>query len=213
MPSQKATKRKSKKPSLQKKNISKISPLESLEKKVATLLTTQEPREHLLSPRRSAFNLFFIAWTILMLDQFTKFLALIYLQPIERVSFLLFDLRYVRNTGAAFGIFSKATTLLTLVSLVFVIVVLGTILSLAFLPKNSWSHKMHRYTKHQLGTLSFGLLLGGAGGNLIDRAIRLYVIDFIDFHIWPVFNLADLCIALGVLGIVWTTFNLEKKQR
>ena len=51
--------------------------------------------------------------------------------------------------------------------------------------------------------LPTGLLLGGAAGNLIDRLDRGYVTDFIDLPLWPAFNIADICITLGVLSLLY----------
>jgi len=60
-----------------------------------------------------------------------------------------------------------------------------------------------------LAEISFGLILGGALGNLLDRLIHGAVIDFLDFRIWPVFNLADSAITIGVILLAWV--YLKKK--
>ena len=52
-------------------------------------------------------------------------------------------------------------------------------------------------------TLWLGLILGGAAGNLIDRIRLGAVVDFLDFRVWPVFNVADACITIGAVGIAW----------
>ena len=58
---------------------------------------------------------------------------------------------------------------------------------------------------HQNNKLSFGIsfLLGGIIGNLIDRIFRGYVIDFIDFKLWPVFNIADIFVVIGIILVIW----------
>ncbi len=60
-----------------------------------------------------------------------------------------------------------------------------------------------------MAEISFGLILGGALGNLLDRLIHGAVIDFLDFRIWPVFNLADSAITIGVILLAWV--YLKKK--
>ena len=101
----------------------------------------------------------------------------------------VFHLTYVQNTGAAFG-FLRGKTLFFIVVAV---LVLGFIIFLA--PRLSRE-------KPLLG-LVFGLLLGGALGNLIDRIRFGYVIDFLDFRVWPVFNIADMAIVVGVCFLIW----------
>jgi signal peptidase II len=73
-----------------------------------------------------------------------------------------------------------------------------------------------RHTSRVVGA-SLGLVLGGALGNLTDRAIRGSgmrgrVVDFIDFHVWPVFNLADSAIVIGAVLLAWAGLR-EKKEK
>ena len=60
-----------------------------------------------------------------------------------------------------------------------------------------------------LPQLSLGFILGGAVGNLIDRIAFGFVIDFLDFRIWPTFNLADTALTLGVIGLLWHWWKNE----
>ncbi len=92
-------------------------------------------------------------------------------------------LTHVKNTGAAFGLFSDQIFPLTFTSLIGVIAIL----------------LYYRYPllKTALSKTALGLLLGGAVGNLVDRLHQGYVTDFIDFGLWPVFNLADSAIVTG----------------
>jgi len=93
------------------------------------------------------------------------------------------------NTGGAFGLFASGTTALTVVSiLVIVILVLFG--------------RRAALTSRCLG-LGIALQLGGAAGNLLDRARLGHVIDFIDFHFWPVFNIADIGVTVGAFLIVY----------
>jgi signal peptidase II len=93
-----------------------------------------------------------------------------------------------RNTGVAFSMFSGGGPLVVIVALL----ALGALLAF-FL-----TH-LHR----RLVWLPTGLLLGGAAGNLIDRIRLGAVTDFVELPHWPAFNLADACITVGVLVLVW----------
>jgi len=94
----------------------------------------------------------------------------------------VFDIAPQTNTGAAFGLLAGAGPLLILIS----VVVIFAIVKLRF-----------QRSKSRLLAVSLGLLLGGAAGNLIDRVARGGVFDFLDFHFWPVFNLADAAVTVG----------------
>ena len=52
------------------------------------------------------------------------------------------------------------------------------------------------------GQILWGLIVGGAAGNLIDRLIQGFVVDFIDFYFWPAFNIADMAISIGIVGLL-----------
>ncbi|MEI6221452.1 MAG: signal peptidase II [bacterium] len=185
---------------------------ETLTEKISEILAVHEPKKHLLSPGRSAFNIFFVGWAVTMVDQITKFLALVFLKPVDRLSVLLFDLRYVQNTGAAFGILQNSTLFLTFISLVFVTGALSITVILSAMPKSALAKSIHHYTQHQLGTAGLGLIFGGALGNLLDRTIREYVIDFVDFRVWPVFNFADACIVVGIISLVWVWYKYDQSN-
>ncbi|HPM42982.1 MAG TPA: signal peptidase II, partial [Candidatus Omnitrophota bacterium] len=74
-----------------------------------------------------------------------------------------------------------------------------TILSVAFIIFYIWKHK----TGDIFSLASLSLITGGALGNLIDRVIYGHVIDFLDFHIWPVFNVADSAITIGAAILIF----------
>src|ERR687892_1802811 len=92
-----------------------------------------------------------------------------------------------RNPGAAFGIFQRAPVLFTVIAIVIVIVIIVSA------PR----------ARDALNGVALGLVLGGALGNLADRLFRPpgpfrgRVIDFIDFRVWPTFNLADMAVVIG----------------
>ena len=102
-----------------------------------------------------------------------------------------------RNPGAAFSFAEGATVLFTLVAVVVAVVIIRTARRLG---SAAWA-------------VSLGLLLGGALGNLIDRLFRNpgvgrgAVVDFLDFRVWPVFNLADSAIVVGGLLAVLLSFR------
>lgn len=118
---------------------------------------------------------------IIALDQISKIL-IDYFRPQSPFFHL------VQNTGAGFGILKGQTILLVVISLV---VALAVILNYKKIPHSASSQFL------------WGLFLGGVVGNLIDRALRGYVIDFIDLQVWPAFNMADAAITVSVVGLVW----------
>jgi len=99
-----------------------------------------------------------------------------------------FHIRLVHNTGAAFGLFGKHPYLFVIIA------VLALILISYFLIRRS-----HILNVGERIALCF--MMGGTLGNLTDRIRFGYVIDFIDFRIWPVFNLADSFISIGAVTL------------
>ena len=130
-----------------------------------------------------------LALLVLAADQITKRLVLTRLTlgeswtPIPGLE-RFFSITHVINRGAAFGLFPDQGSLFAVIAIVVVVAILAYY---RYLPGGNW-----------LVRLSLGLQLGGAMGNLMDRLHYGYVIDFIDFKIWPVFNLADVSIVVGV---------------
>ena len=126
------------------------------------------------------------------LDQLVKYLVVQNIPLGEHVPFLphILDLTYVKNTGAAFSIFSEHTWMLTLVSLVLSVVLAAAV----------WKP----FFRHPFGRTALTLLLAGAVGNLIDRAFQGYVVDM--FHVlfmeFAVFNVADICVVVGGFAAV-----------
>lgn len=134
---------------------------------------------------------------VLFLDQLAKYLVTrdytLY-QSVEVIPGVLWFTR-VHNYGAAFGILSGQMTLLVVLSvIVIVLIVVFYRRLLAFGPLVPWG---------------MTLALSGALGNLIDRVFRGYVVDFIDVKVWPVFNIADVAVTLGVILVGWQLFVLS----
>ena len=124
-----------------------------------------------------------------LVDQVTKAIATTSLEPWQDVNvFLGLDMTYVRNDGVAFGALSGGGPLLVTV------IALALAGLVAYFMTNS---------NMPLLWLPVGLILGGALGNLADRAREGAVVDFIDPIAWPAFNLADAAIVVGVLGLVY----------
>ena len=139
------------------------------------------------------------AGVVVALDQVTKQLVVANIERGEQVDiFLGLDLTNTRNTGVAFGAFEGAGLL--------VAILIG--LSLALLVGYFALHR-----DMPLLWLPVGLLLGGALGNLADRARDGAVIDFIDPVAWPAFNLADACIVIGVAMLLWVVEGRPKRAR
>lgn len=140
---------------------------------------------------------------LVSLDQATKLYIDSHMalhQSIEVVK-NFFQITYIRNSGAAFGIMSGVKSpWLTLFFLFISLIVTGMILF--------YYHKTPE--DQRLALISFSLILSGATGNFIDRIFHGEVIDFLYFHwyehYWPAFNVADSCITVGVSLLLWDTF-------
>lgn len=105
-----------------------------------------------------------------------------------------FQVVNVHNTGAAFGIFKGQSLALTIVALVGIVIILLLVFSL----RHHWP-----FLDSMLVMSAIGLVLGGTIGNLIDRLRLGYVTDFIDFKVWPAFNVADSAVTVGVIIIAY----------
>ncbi|OGO19363.1 MAG: signal peptidase II [Chloroflexi bacterium RBG_16_50_11] len=137
-----------------------------------------------------------VAVFVVIADQITKALIRANLAPGE----VLFDagifrILHIQNTGAAFGLFKDHSITLVITSIIGVIV----ILVLVFLLRSRWSFLESMWVR-----VSMGMVMGGTiGNNLIDRVRMGHVTDFIDFKIWPAWNIADASITVGVIIIAY----------
>ncbi len=171
------------------------------------------------SSRKQRLLTILIILVLVCVDQFTKLIAKIYLQPVHSVNIIGDFLRftYVENPGMAFGIQLSNKLLFNILSISAVIVI---------------SFYLFKLREHNLLRFSFALILGGAFGNLIDRFLHGQVVDFIDvefFNIhfggskflfleippysmdrWPVFNIADMAVSIGMILIILTAI-FERK--
>ena len=138
---------------------------------------------------RSAARAAALALVVVAADQATKALVRANLELGDRDGVLPgVELVHVRNRGVAFGLFADGGLVLVAIGVVSVIALL------AFFATHS---------RRPLVWLPTGLLLGGAAGNLIDRLRQGFVTDFVDLPLWPAFNVADTCITLGVLSLLY----------
>ncbi len=131
-----------------------------------------------------------VAILVLVLDQISKRVVMTNFRPGESWNPVTalerwVSLTYVTNTGAAFGLFPDYGGVFMVIA---VVVIVAIIVYYRHLPGEQW-----------LVQASLGLQLGGALGNLLDRLRHGHVIDFIDFKVWPVFNVADSSVFIGVV--------------
>lgn len=136
-------------------------------------------------------NIYLIAGICIILDQITKIFASLYLDNIKIIN-NFFSLTYVKNYGGAWGILNNNLFLLITISI------------FALLTINKYISSDVDITK--LSIVSYGMLIGGIFGNLIDRIFRGYVVDFLNFNIFnydfPVFNIADMLIVVGIILMI-----------
>jgi signal peptidase II len=155
---------------------------------VTALNDVVRPTGRSRSRRRSAV-IVAVAGAVVVLDQLTKTWALHHLRDGPHHVIWTLRLNLTFNTGVAFSEARGSTPVVTVIALV----VVALLLVIA------------RRTSGTLTAIILGLIIGGALGNLVDRLIRHHaggVIDFIDFQWWPVFNVADAAITVGVVMAV-----------
>lgn len=144
--------------------------------------------------------LFVLPLAVVILDQFSKYIVVENMALGESIPIIeeVFHLTYILNPGAAFGMFAHNRRFFIAIA----VVVIGIII---------WARKEILASPWEVKA-GCGLFLGGAIGNLIDRARQGLVIDFFDFRIWPVFNIADIAICIGVGLIIWNLLKTELKR-
>ena len=137
-------------------------------------------------------NLFIlIALGLILFDQITKYFIRTLMEQGQSLPLInnILHITYVQNTGIAFGLFQNTTLLLVWFSLI--------VLGLLF------------YFYDKIDFIPRTLIAAGIIGNLLDRIFLRFVVDFIDFRIWPAFNVADSCLTIGVILLI--IFILKKK--
>jgi signal peptidase II len=148
------------------------------------------------------FILVAVSALIVGLDQLTKYWVVVTLpeghwwSPLPGNAWRIFRITHTTNSGAAFGIFPQQGGVFILIA---VVVVVAIVLYYRHLPQGDW-----------LIRVSLGLQLGGAIGNLIDRLRFGYVVDFIDVGFFPIFNIADASITIGVVLIAFSLWRSDR---
>jgi signal peptidase II len=145
-------------------------------------------------------SLAFVTVAAIVADQVTKHIVSSQLALDEEVAVIgPFSIHHVQNSGIAFGLFPDATA---------AVIVLTTVAvgwMLVFFARAG--------ARHPVLPVALGLLLGGSISNLADRIRLGHVTDFLDFRYWPAFNLADVCIVVGVVLLVGTMLAGERSPR
>ena len=142
-----------------------------------------------------------ISIILLCIDQISKLLVVNLLTKTDSIAIIknFFYLTYINNDGAAFSILVGKRIFLILVAIIVIIMLIH------YIKKNNIQNKLE--------LVSISLIIGGSLGNLMDRVVRGYVIDFLDFKIFnynfPIFNLADTFIVIGVILLLLKELRKE----
>jgi len=144
---------------------------------------------------------------VVLLDQLTKILVWSLMQVGESVDIIpnVFRFTYVQNEGAAFGMLAEHRWIFMVLS------VIGIAAMLIYL----WRFRPNS----RLACTALSLIIGGGIGNMIDRVVLGYVVDFLDFCAFPnlwmwVFNVADSCVCIGAgLLILWLVLDMVREIR
>ncbi len=147
---------------------------------------------------------YIIAIIVVALDQLSKWWIVKSMELGDSIPVIenLFYITSHRNTGAAWGILAGRMGFFYVIT----VIVIGVVI-----------YYMKTYAKDsKLMGWSLALILGGAIGNFIDRVFRKHVVDFLDVYIgnydFPIFNVADSALCIGVILVVIATFNEDKKK-
>ncbi|MGI6731392.1 MAG: signal peptidase II [Anaerovoracaceae bacterium] len=144
-----------------------------------------------------------LAVIIVIVDQLVKFIVSSGMDLNQTIPIVdnVFHLTYIHNSGAAFNLFEGKTELLIALPLVIIAFILVYVV-------------VKREKEHWLQLLSLALIAGGGMGNLIDRIVHGVVIDYFDFRVFPIFNVADIAVTVGCgLMIIYLMFvDLRVKE-
>ena len=145
---------------------------------------------------------YLIILAVLALDQITKILIDTNLVKGDSIPVIenIFHITYVQNTGAAFSMLQGER--------VFLIAFPAVVMAVMFLFLIFKCKKEHWTLK-----LALALIISGGVGNLIDRAVRGFVVDFFDFRVWPVFNVADIAVCVGCGLLILNVLFFDKKDK
>ena len=150
-------------------------------------------------------KIFNITAIILIIDQIIKIIIRSNLNEYQEIKIIknFFSITFLKNTGAAFSILKNSALLLIIISVLFILLISKYI-------------KKEEKNLTKLDVYSYGIILGGIFGNLLDRIIHKGVIDYLSFrflsYYFPVFNFADISITVGIALLIISTIINEKKQ-
>jgi signal peptidase II len=143
-----------------------------------------------------------VAAIVLLLDQWSKRLVISSFMPGESRLVVVRLLRwtYERNFHGAFGLFGSNGALLVALAIVVLVIF--------------WLSFRDAAAQSRLVCVAFGMIVGGAIGNIIDRVHFGFVVDFIDFYkVWPnIFNVADSCITIGVVLLLLSSLGTSRRR-
>lgn len=144
---------------------------------------------------------FIIIAVVVALDQLTKYLIRTNFELNQTIPLIegIFQITYIQNTGAAFSMLQNKTVFLIVMQLAVIAIVLTYLIK-------------KRKKEHRCLLASLSLIAAGGIGNLIDRSVNGYVVDFLDFRIWPIFNVADISVCVGCGLLVLYMFFIEPKR-
>lgn len=148
-------------------------------------------------------KIFIISIILLVIDVLSKTLIDIYIPLNKSIKIIknFFYINPLHNEGAAWGIFSSYP----------ILIIITTIIALLVIYRYMFAFK-----KNKRNMLAFGLLLGGIVGNLLDRILYGYVRDFLSFNIFgysfPVFNIADIGITIGIILLIYAIIRGEDRS-
>lgn len=140
-----------------------------------------------------------IAAFLALLDQISKVLIVKYLDAPYGIINGILQIEYAENTGMAFGI-----------SMPYPVLIVASIILLAVLPY-VWAKEFD--IRRPMARITIAFILGGAMGNMIDRIVNGYVVDFIAIWKWPNFNLADVFIIVGILLTIIFYAKMKNDER
>ena len=135
-----------------------------------------------------------IVLSILLLDQLSKAFISRVLELNQTIPLIkgICALTLIHNRGAAFGIFRNQFYLFIITSIAAIVLIY-------------FGLRDNRHNRYYV--ISLSLILAGAIGNLIDRLRLGYVVDFLNFYVWPVFNVADSSITIGAILLAWAIYK------
>lgn len=143
----------------------------------------------------------FIVLGVIIIDQLSKYIVLSNMTQLQSIPIIpqVFHLTYIQNPGAAFGVLAHRTSFFIVITILMIIGI------------SIFYFRIER--QNYFLRVGLALQVGGAVGNLIDRVRLGKVVDFLDFRVWPIFNLADSAIVIGVALICWEIIKSEKKEK